>query len=185
MRNRFVVGAELALFLAAGAAIAQTPGEAEEIQGKLVDTGGQEVGEVLVREAGTGLLIQVDVHGLPPGPHGMHIHMVGDCDSLGGFETAGDHIGTSEQAHGLTGQYPHDGDLPNLIVGEDGMATAEFETIRLPLRGAHGSLLDADGSALMIHAHADDHMSADGGGSGARIACAELHETDESADSAE
>lgn len=164
----------LAAGLAAAAAATAQSDEVTEVSSKLVDTGGQTVGQVLVREARSGLLIQVEVDGLPPGPHGMHLHQIGDCDSLGGFETAGDHISAQpEQSHGLRGEgEPHTGDLPNIIVGEDGLGMIEVETWRLPLSGAHHPLLDADGSALVIHANADDHVSPDGGGSGARIACA-------------
>ncbi len=180
MTVRILAALALAASAPVGAALAQE-GAGEPVLAKLVDTGGQEVGEVVVSAAGTGLLIRVEAHGLPPGAHGMHLHQVGDCDSLGGFESAGDHIAGPEETHGLRSEAgPHDGDLPNLHIGADGTGVVEIETPRLPLRSAHTPLLDQDGSALVIHANEDDHMSEDGGGSGARIACAVLEESDAS-----
>lgn len=172
----------LPLVLAAGAA-ATSPAlgqvsESGEVAADLVDTGGQTVGRAIIRDAGNGVFIRVEAQGLPPGEHGMHLHQVAVCDSLGGFETAGDHIEGEGAAHGLLNpDGPHAGDLPNLFVDASGMGTVEAETIRVVFEGAHTSLLDADGSALVIHAHPDDHVSEDGGGSGARIACAEFKAT--------
>jgi Cu-Zn family superoxide dismutase len=65
------------------------------------------------------------------------------------------------------------GDLPNLYVAADGSANAEIFSSYVSLGGAAGraSLTDADGSALVIHAAADDHRTQPIGGAGARIAC--------------
>ena len=64
-------------------------------------------------------------------------------------------------------QGPHEGDLPNMLVGTDGRGT-----LGVTIPGATmGGLLDADGSALVVHANQDDLMTDPSGNSGARIAC--------------
>jgi Cu-Zn family superoxide dismutase len=63
---------------------------------------------------------------------------------------------------------PHAGDLPNVEVAANGVLSA---TVTLPGATMAG-LLDADGSALVLHAAADDYKTDPSGNSGARIACA-------------
>ena len=120
-----------------------------------------------------GVLIGIDVGSLPPGVHGLHIHAKGDCSD--GGKAAGPHVhGGAAGAHGLLNPAgPEAGDLPNLIVGEDGRGRAQFFTpyVRLGGSSRHPNLLDADGSALVIHAGPDDQVSQPIGGSGDRIAC--------------
>jgi len=36
-----------------------------------------------------GLLIVFDLHDLPPGPHGVHLHVSGNCAAKTGFTSAG------------------------------------------------------------------------------------------------
>ena len=68
---------------------------------------------------------------------------------------------------------PDAGDLPNLYVAADGTAMAEFFTTSVSLAGAGDlpALLDADGSAVIIHELPDDHRTQPIGGAGGRIAC--------------
>ncbi len=173
----------LLMAAAAGAALATVPvlagaeGPAARatVEGQLVSNTGARIGDVRLREAGPGLIIHIHATGLPPGPHGMHLHENSDCSDVEQFESAGDHVAQEGQMHGfLSDAGAHSGDLPNLIVGDDGVVNAEFETIRLPLHGAHGALLDQNGAALVIHANEDDYADPEGGGSGDRIACAAL-----------
>jgi Cu-Zn family superoxide dismutase len=76
--------------------------------------------------------------------------------------------------HGLLNPAANEtGDLPNLFAGADGAATAEVFSPLVSLTAAgRQALLDADGSALVIHAAPDDHLSQPIGGAGARVACA-------------
>ena len=53
----------------------------------------------------------------------------------------------------------------------DGSANAELSSESIVLMGPQG-LKDSDGSALVIHANEDDHMSQPIGNAGARVACA-------------
>ena len=63
------------------------------------------------------------------------------------------------------------GTVTNVV---EGAVNAEVFTshARLSQNGPGQWLLDADGSALVIHANADDHASQPIGGAGDRVACA-------------
>lgn len=133
-------------------------------------------GTAALRQGPTGVLMRVEVHGLAPGWHGLHLHAVGTCDGPG-FTSAGSHI---QHIHGdgtphglMNDDGPDAGDLPNLYVDEAGHGMAEFFTPHASLAefGPGVSLLDADGSALVIHANPDDHSTQPIGGAGARVAC--------------
>ena len=64
----------------------------------------------------------------------------------------------------------HAGDLPNLVVSADGSGSLSATTERLTLSAGPRSVFDADGSALIIHAAADDQVTNPTGNSGGRIA---------------
>ena len=129
------------------------------------------IGKVTFQQAPTGVLVSVDVTGLPPGGHGIHLHAVGSCSP--DFKASGGHINPEGVAHGLLNPGGGDnGDLPNLYAAADGSARAEFFTTRVSLNGADlPALLDEDGSAVIIHDKPDDHMTQPIGGAGGRIAC--------------
>ena len=112
--------------------------------------------------------IRVQASGLAHGLHGIHVHAVGRCDASG-FTSAGGHWNPAERKHGLNNpQGPHGGDLPNMSVAANGVASQS-----MVLSGASlAALADADGSALIVHATADDHVTDPSGNSGDRIACA-------------
>ena len=113
------------------------------------------------------LLVSLRVEGLPAGQHGVHVHMAGKCEAPK-FEGAGSHWNPGSKQHGLENpQGQHAGDMPNLTVGEDGRGTL---TYRLK-SGTIEALFDADGSAMVIHAKADDQKTDPSGDSGERIAC--------------
>lgn len=128
---------------------------------------GADVGRATATEVTGGLRVTVDVHDIASGTHGAHVHTVGRCDAPD-FMSAGGHWNPLGAKHGsMNPQGPHEGDLPNLIVGAGGHGT-----IGIVLPGATmAGLLDADGSAIVVHAKADDLMTDPSGNSGARIAC--------------
>jgi Cu-Zn family superoxide dismutase len=132
-------------------------------------------GTIVVTDAPRGVLLRVELKGLPPGWHGMHFHEKGDCGDPK-FMNSGAHVHSTVPAvHGLLKDDGTDsGDLPNLYVSADGTATAEFYSTLVSMKGEGGrpALLDADGSALIIHANPDDYVTQPIGGAGARIACA-------------
>ncbi|MBN8806946.1 MAG: superoxide dismutase family protein [Sphingomonas sp.] len=131
---------------------------------------GRDVGRATVREVAGGLRVTIDARYMPPGTHGAHLHTVGRCDGPD-FASAGAHWNPTGMKHGtMNPQGPHDGDLPNLIVGADGRGTLGVNIAGATLDG----LLDADGAAMVIHAAPDDLMTDPSGNSGARIACGVL-----------
>ena len=140
---------------------------------QLVDAGGQQVGTLTLRDApGQALTIVGDVLGLPAGTHGIHFHAVGQCDAAGQFSSAGAHFNPASRKHGLeSAEGPHAGDLPNLVVAADGRAAIRMTSPRVTLGGETASLLDADGSAIVVHGAPDDQRTDPSGNSGARIAC--------------
>ncbi len=164
--------ASAALLLAAGPAGAL--GGAVTAMANLVGTPAGDAGRAIFTEAPTGVLIRIEVKGLKPGWHGVHFHEKGDCSSAG-FKSAGPHMhGAAAAVHGLLNPGATEtGDLPNIYVAADGTGAAEFLTTAVSLKGAGGrpALMDADLSALVIHANPDDHMSQPIGGAGDRVAC--------------
>jgi superoxide dismutase, Cu-Zn family len=131
----------------------------------------QVVGIGIFSEETPGVRVNVQVRGLPPGTHGIHIHMTGSCLAPD-FSSAGDHFNPTGRQHGLQNPNgPHAGDLPNLEVGADGSGVLTAIAQDLTLGSGPTSLFDADGSALVIHAGPDDNVSDPAGNSGARIAC--------------
>jgi Cu-Zn family superoxide dismutase len=146
----------------------------------IVGESGKSIGTANFTNAPHGLLIKVDVSGLTPGWHGMHIHAVATCADPG-FKASGGHVHAMDVAastHGLLNEQETDlGDLPNIFAGADGHAAAELFAPHLSLGEAPDRLniLDSDGSALIIHAAADDHLTQPIGGAGARVACAAIH----------
>lgn len=131
---------------------------------------GQSVGTLRVEPHRQGTRVMATVTGMPPGTHGAHLHTVGRCDAPD-FTTAGPHWNPTNKQHGL--QNPngwHLGDLPNLVVGADGTGRVEG-VIAVPYGQGQG-MMDADGTAFVVHASADDMRTDPSGNSGARIACA-------------
>ena len=141
---------------------------------ELKNTSGQSVGTARFTQAGNVVRILLEASGLPPGPHGVHVHAVGKCDPPD-FTSAGPHFNPTGKQHGaLNPQGSHAGDLPNLTVAPDGNGRMETTTEQLSLGTGPTSVWDADGSALIVHATADDFKTDPTGNSGARIACGVL-----------
>ena len=165
-----ITTAAVAMTLTAGLALAQTPSQTVPLKDKT----GAEVGTATLTQAPRGVLLKVEVKGLAPGWHGLHFHEKADCGQPD-FKSAGAHVHEhASVVHGLLNPDATEaGDLPNLHVGADGTGAAEVLSTLVTLKasGGRSELLDADGSALVIHEKADDHRTQPIGGSGARIAC--------------
>lgn len=140
----------------------------------LINNDGDTVGYAAFQQGAHGVVIRIDVEGLPPGIHGMHFHEVGTCEDCECFKLTKGHIAPSGKPHGFFNpDGPHEGNLPNLIVNEEGRAFVELYSDLVSISGQDGkpALLDEDGSTLIVHANEDDHYSQPIGGSGARILC--------------
>lgn len=149
----------------------------------IVGLDGASIGQATFTEAPTGVLIRLEFSegALSPGWHGLHLHQTGDCsDFAAGFQASGGHAGMAHWVqHGLRNPLgPEAGDLPNIFAPAAGAFGAEIFTTAVTLGSASVNgrepLLDATGSALLIHAGPDDHLSQPIGGAGARVACAAL-----------
>lgn len=139
----------------------------------LVNAQGTKVGTAKISGTANGVKVSVKVSHLTPGEHGIHIHNVGKCDAPA-FATAGGHFNPTGAHHGAKNAqepHPHLGDLENLKVGQNGKASATFIVSGVTLADGQNSLFHEGGTALVIHAKADDLMSDPSGNSGERIAC--------------
>ena len=138
---------------------------------ELKDAAGKPVGTATFAAAGHGVQVKVKVAGLKPGPHGFHVHAAGLCEGPD-FKTAAGHFNPAGKKHGLDSPAGHHGgDLPNLVAGADGAGEATSILAGVTLGEGEASLFHAGGTALVIHADADDGKTDPSGNSGARIAC--------------
>lgn len=138
---------------------------------ELKDKDGKVVAMAMLSERPGGVLVRVEAKGLTPGLHGVHVHAVGKCDGPA-FTSAGGHFNPANKKHGLkSADGPHAGDLPNMLVAKDGAGRFEALTDAITLRAGALSVFDTDGSAIVVHAAADDNMTDPTGNSGDRVAC--------------
>jgi superoxide dismutase, Cu-Zn family len=164
----------LATAPAAGQSAQDTAGvetaSAPTTRATFVDAKGNEIGTATLMQTSQGVLVEVEVRGLPPGEHGFHFHETGRCEPPS-FESAGAHYAPKKNQHGfLAKNGPHAGDMPNAHAL--GLLKADEYNPFVSLSGGEAPLLDSDGSALVIHAKPDDYKSQPAGDSGDRIACA-------------
>ncbi|QCX34770.1 superoxide dismutase family protein [Caloramator sp. E03] len=134
-------------------------------------------GYVYFREVLGGTMVYVDISGLPEfrpakdnmpqvGPHGFHIHELGNCD-VGDvnnpFALAGGHYNPWNQPHGN-----HAGDFP-VLFSNDGIANMSFFTNKF-------KVADIIGKTIIIHESPDDYRTQPTGASGRRLGCGIIKE---------
>jgi Cu-Zn family superoxide dismutase len=140
----------------------------------LKNANGQDIGIASFTEDATGLLhVNVQAKGMSLGPHGIHIHAVGNCShGATPFSGAAGHHNPLEREHGLNNPLgAHAGDLPNIEVNASGVGQLNDSTDRATLSPGPTTVFDTDGSALVIHVAQDDQVTNPTGNSGAREAC--------------
>lgn len=139
---------------------------------EMYNSDGDMIGTVQLTEGDDAVDFEVELEGLEPGFHGIHVHEYAKCDQPD-FTTAGNHFNPEGNEHGL--MHPdgsHLGDLPNIEANQDGLVTdTELTLPEATLMEGKNSLLDGEGTSLVIHEGQDDGVSQPGGDTGARIAC--------------
>ncbi|MEO8537727.1 MAG: superoxide dismutase family protein [Betaproteobacteria bacterium] len=135
----------------------------------LAPTAGSSVaGSVSFVPSGDRVRVVASVTGLPPGPHGFHLHEKGDCSAPDGM-SAGGHFNPTGKPHGnpASGEH-HGGDMPMLIADASGRAALDAVLDTVTLGTGADSVV---GRAVIVHKDADDFKTQPTGNSGARLAC--------------
>jgi len=150
---------------------------AEMAKATLKNADGKEVGRANLTQTSSGVTISLDLTGVPPGEHAFHIHDTGKCEPP--FTSAGGHFNPAGHKHGKMAEGgSHAGDMDNLTVPADGKLQKLVSNSQVTLdQGKPNSLFKPGGTALVIHAGADDYKSDPAGNAGARIACGVIEQS--------
>lgn len=147
----------------------------DKVENKVIDIYNNEkekIGTAELSEVAKGVVVEVEAKDLPAGLHGFHFHEKGVCEAPT-FESAGGHFNPTDAKHGTEHEDgPHAGDLPNLEVNDDGTVKVTVNADNVSLSdNDDASLVDSDGTALIIHEKPDDGKTQPTGDAGDRIAC--------------
>ena len=137
----------------------------------LSDGSGKSVGTAQLSPAAAGVSIRLNLMNLTPGEHAIHVHTVAKCEGPA-FTSAGPHLNPDMKHHGLQNpDGPHAGDMPNFTVSADGTAKTTVVAPGVTMGDDGHSVFSNGGTALVIHAKADDMKNDPAGNAGDRIAC--------------
>jgi len=115
--------------------------------------------------------MELNLENLPPGVHALHFHQNAKCESPD-FKSAGPHFNPDNKKHGFDNPDGHHaGDNANFTVGADGKAKFRTMNKDVDLGDDSHSLFSGGGTAIIVHAKADDQKTDPAGNAGDRIAC--------------
>ena len=164
----FRIALVLALF--ATPALADTA-KPKPVTVKLADGAGKDVGTATLSPVAKGVSIKLDLHDLSPGDHAIHVHATAKCEGPD-FKSAGGHFNPDNKKHGM--QSPdgaHAGDMPNFTADKKGVSKQTIVAPGVTLGDDAHSVFTGGGTALVVHAKADDMKTDPAGAAGDRIAC--------------
>lgn len=186
--RRWIVSLLLLVSLALAGALLGYPQAANAAEMRAIATikGTGISGQLTLTESAPGVVqVRASVNGDPKvlaaGPHGFHLHEVGVCDETTStrFSSAKGHFdpGPSGSSTPVEKNHPyHLGDLPNIEVNNRGTGRLQTITTRVSLSASPVSLLDTNGTAIILHQR-PDLMKAGGTAEeagGGRLACGVL-----------
>lgn len=139
---------------------------------EIIDVNGKKVGTATFTQLSNGVRVNVNVSGMKPGVHAIHIHQVGKCEAATKFKTAGGHFNPAKHEHGFENpKGHHNGDMTNLTIDAKGNGTYTYDNAMLSLGTGEDSILKSGGTSIVIHAKADDEKSQPAGNAGDRVGC--------------
>ena len=122
-------------------------------------------GMVCFLQRNDGVMVEVEIHGLPKTEtsfFAFHIHEGSSCKGAG-FPDTGSHLNPGNTMHPQ-----HAGDLPPLL-GNDGKAYMKVLTDRFRVE-------DIIGKTVIVHSDPDDFHTQPSGNAGTKIACGIIKE---------
>jgi len=113
--------------------------------------------------------MSLEVQGLTPGEHALHLHQNGDC-SAPDASSAGGHWNPTGMDHGKRGEGQfHAGDVINITADADGKVSWSQDIMGWTIGGNDSTNILNRG--IIIHEKLDDFKTQPTGAAGGRVAC--------------
>jgi len=135
-------------------------------------------GDAIFLEEDGKVTLTLTLENATEGSHAAHLHQNGDCSSDDG-KSAGGHWNPTEHDHGKWGEGQfHKGDIGNVEVGADGKGSLTLTTDLWAI-GGDDPTKNIIGTAVIVHAKADDFQTQPTGNAGGREGCGVVEEITE------